>query len=95
MEPYAAILPPLKKAIAVAVREAEKRVFRGDLQWQSSARWLESMRPARWRRTKRRETSQTQDIRFSWPDRATPRPATSPLGGRRLPMPCPPMTLLK
>lgn len=56
-EPYAGTVTPLKRAIAVAVREAEKRVFRGDLQWQSSARWLESMRPARWRRTKRQETT--------------------------------------
>lgn len=70
IEPYATIIKPLKRAIAIAVATAEKRVYRGGQFWQSSARWLESMRPGRWRRTEKREVTQTQDIRFSWPDLA-------------------------
>lgn len=72
VEPYATIVKPLKRAIAIAVCSAEKRVFGGQGQWQSSARWLESMRPGRWRRTEKREISQTTDIRVSWPDLAKP-----------------------
>jgi len=51
IEPYASILPPLKKAMACAVGQAETRVFAGKMGWQASARWLESMKPAVWRRT--------------------------------------------
>ena len=51
VEPYASIFPPLKKALASAMSRAEQRVYAGRKGWQSSARWLESMKPKPWRRT--------------------------------------------
>lgn len=54
-EPYASILPTLKRALAEAKGVAEERVYAGEGGWQSSARWLESIKPEIWRRTERRE----------------------------------------
>ena len=77
-EPYARLCAPLKKARAEAIVKAERRVFEGMGRWQSSARWLESMDPDTWRRTERREISQTTDIRVRWPDLAAAKPEAMP-----------------
>ena len=55
VEPYLTTVTPLKRALATAVRHAEQRIFAGEQRWESSARWLESMRPDPWRRTERHE----------------------------------------
>ena len=68
VEPYKTLLRPLKKALCEAKARAEQRVYSGKGTWQSSARWLESLAPDLWRRTERREVSQTGDLRISWPD---------------------------
>jgi len=70
-EPYASLFPVLKRAKAQARATAEKRVFAGELQWQSSARWLESIDPDTWRRTERREVD-VSGIEIPWPDLAQP-----------------------
>ena len=73
-EPFAALCAPLKVAVAQARGKAEGRVYAGKAGWQASARWLESMDANLWRRTERREITQTTDIRVAWPDlaKATP-----------------------
>ena len=73
-----ACAPPLKRTRAEAIVKAERRVFEGMGRWQSSARWLESMDPDTWRRTERREISQTTDIRVRWPDFAARTPEAMP-----------------
>ena len=55
VEPYVAILTPLKRALHVAVLTAARQVYAGRTGWQASARWLESMKPDPWRRTEGRE----------------------------------------
>ena len=69
-EPYATFADNLKKALAEARGKAEENIYRRVEQWQASARWLESMDPQTWRRTERREVSQTNDVRVAWPDLA-------------------------
>ena len=73
-EPYAAFADTLKRALAEARGKAEENIYRRVDQWQASARWLESMDPKTWRRTERREVTQTSDIRVAWPDLAPETP---------------------
>jgi len=71
-EPYQSFTASLKRDLADARATAEERVFAGELQWQSSARWLESMDPATWRRTERREVDVSGALEIPWPDLAKP-----------------------
>ena len=71
-EPYRTFAGILKKGRADAIAAAEKRVFAGQGQWQSSARWLESMAPDTWRRTERREVDVSGTLEIPWPDLAQP-----------------------
>jgi hypothetical protein len=48
-EPWASYRRIMLEAIGDAIGAAEERVARGPLQWQSSARWLESIAPDVWR----------------------------------------------
>ena len=72
--PYKDIMRPLKRALAEARGMAEQRVYSGKGTWQSSARWLESLSPALWRRTERQIVEQTSDVRVRWPDLAARTP---------------------
>jgi len=67
-EPYASLVPVLKKAIGEAKAKAERRIARGELRWESSARWLESIDPDQWRRTERRQVDLRGEIRLRHPD---------------------------
>ena len=78
LEPYRQRVRSLKRAFLTATRKAEQRVYAGKGTWQSLARWLESMEPEVWRRTERREISQTTDIRIRWPDLAAAKPEAMP-----------------
>ena len=63
---------PLKRARYEAIGNAEQRAYSGESGWQAAARWLESIYPEQWQRSRRREISSQVDVRIAWPDLARP-----------------------
>jgi hypothetical protein len=56
-EPFATLCAPLKKARYEAIGNAEQAGYEGKHGWQAKARWLESIYPEQWQRSRRTETT--------------------------------------